>query len=318
MIQSMKRAPPGSRSFTHRCSERMISKQDMISTVGEEQMPAKRPADLPSFERPPVNEVVLSIQFASLPLFRNVHGGLLWERFRNDYPDVSEQPPLPVMFETFGGMQTPPPAFEFQALLTPPIARFLFEASDGRELVQIQPDRILHNWRKKEEGDEYPRYEAIRSRFQDEVAKLADFLAAENLGDLRPNQCEVIYVNTIELPEGGDPYGSLQRVTPLWSGALEDGYTLDVEQTNFDSRFVLKDGDRPYGRLYVSFRPAIRQGVNRRVIRLDITVRARPIGDTVENAFETLDIGREFVVRTFAAVTTPEMWEYWGRERAER
>src|SRR5258708_12433324 len=61
-----------------------------------------RPADLPDFERPPVTEVALSIQFARLPKVTNIHGGLLWSEFRADYPNYEEHPPLAPAFEIFG------------------------------------------------------------------------------------------------------------------------------------------------------------------------------------------------------------------------
>jgi len=48
-------------------------------------------------------------------------------------------------------------------------------------------------------------------------------------------------------------------------------------------------------------------------MQLDITVRARPAGQSIEAAFDLLDKEREIVVRTFAAVTTPEMHRVWGR-----
>jgi hypothetical protein len=78
-----------------------------------------RPADLPDFKRPPVTEVVLSVQFATIPEFRSVHIGLLWERLREKYPNVTEHPPLNASFETFGltATQTPPP-IQFEMFLT--------------------------------------------------------------------------------------------------------------------------------------------------------------------------------------------------------
>jgi uncharacterized protein (TIGR04255 family) len=277
------------------------------------QTPVIRPADLPNFLRPPVNEVVLSVQFASLPAFRAIHAGLLWQRLRPRYPIVSEQLPLAAAFETFGGTPVPTLPFEIQAYLSPPMPRYWFEAEDGRELVQIQPDRIIHNWRKQEVDDEYPRYEAIRQRFATDVEMFGEFLASEGIGEVRPNQCEVTYLNMIELPEKQDIYKCLDRISTSWTGSFSEDYPLEFEQATLQSRFILSEGGTPYGRAYVSFLPALRQKENRRVIRLDITVRAKPSDDSIEAAFRMLDNEREIVVRTFAAVTTPEMWEYWGR-----
>jgi hypothetical protein len=63
---------------------------------------AARPSDLPDFSLPPVNEVILSLQFATLEKLRSYHIGLLWSEFKAEYPDISEQQPISAAFETFG------------------------------------------------------------------------------------------------------------------------------------------------------------------------------------------------------------------------
>lgn len=295
----------------------MISKP-FKSEAAHMQPPRPRPADLPNFERPPVTEIVLSIQFAALPAFRAFHVGLLWERLRQEYPNASEQPPLAPVFETFGAaLAFAPPRLEIQTLLSPPMHRFWFETADGRELLQVQQDRVLHNWRKREREQEYPRYETVRERFVSDLGVLGDFLDKEGLGEVRPNQCEVNYINSIELVDSDNPYSRLERITPLWTGRFAENYGNDIENTAIQSRFVLRQDGGPYGRVYVSFTPAVLPVENRSVVRLDITVRAKPREETLESAFDMLDQAREIVVRTFAAVTTPELWEMWGRTNAK-
>jgi len=78
----------------------MLRHEAVTSRSGK--MIKRRPADLPDFERPPVTEVVLSLQFASLPGLKNVHAGLLWQHFSTRYPNVEEYPPIAPVFETFG------------------------------------------------------------------------------------------------------------------------------------------------------------------------------------------------------------------------
>jgi uncharacterized protein (TIGR04255 family) len=223
-------------------------------TVDPEMSPPPKPADLPDFKKPPVSEVVLSLQFASIPTFRSIHVGLLWQRFRREYPKVSEQAPLQATFETFGVVPAnPAPFFQIEALLSPPVSRYWFEEQDGNELLQVQQDRIVHNWRKREADQDYPRYEAIRSRFASDVEKFTNFLATESLGELRPNQCEVTYINTIEIPGGGDMHGCLERVTPLWTGHFAEQYPHQLENATIQCRFVLCAERKPFGRAYVTF-----------------------------------------------------------------
>jgi uncharacterized protein (TIGR04255 family) len=295
----------------------MISDKSNTKTYDRMQS-SSRPADLPDFSRPPVSEVALSIQFASIARFQNSYVGLLWERLRNEYPNVSEQPPLAAAFETFGGAPAAAfPPFLIETLLSPPMRRFWFEGADSRELLQVQQDRIVHNWRKRESEEEYPRYEAIRSRFSSDVATFRDFLVSENLGEVRPNQCEVSYINNIELPGEVNFHQQLHRSTPMWTGSFSGSYAPEVENTTLQSRFVLREEGKPYGRTYVTFAPWFLAADNRPIIRLEITVRAKPRDESIEAAFRLLDEGREVVVRTFAAVTTPAMWKYWGRTDAK-
>ena len=129
-----------------------------------------RPSDLPDYERPPVTEVVLSIQFASNNKFQIVHAGLFWNLVHNQFPNVSEQAPLQAVFETFGG---PPVAAPIQVQFSPPFPRFWFESEDRAYVLQLQQDRILFNWRATSSESVYPRYETLREHFLTRVQQLA-------------------------------------------------------------------------------------------------------------------------------------------------
>src|SRR5437870_4895726 len=110
-----------------------------MSSIGRTRartVPKSRPHGLPDFDRPPVTEVVLSIQFAILPAMRTVHAGIYWNLIRAQYPKVSEQPAIMSMFETFGGTPTLS-SFRIQTFATPPMARHWFETDDGEHLVQL-------------------------------------------------------------------------------------------------------------------------------------------------------------------------------------
>lgn len=275
-----------------------------------------RPPSLPDFRRPPITEVVLSIQFRALVAFGNAHVGLLWSKFDQKYPHVNEQPPLQAAFETFGSPRPTAPGIQIETILVPPMSRFWFVEASGHELVQVQQDRFLHNWRKREDEQRYPRYEAIRQRFEREVETFETFLREKQLGELKPNQCEVSYINVIEPPEGMDPHQALQQITPLWNGELSESSPLEFESNSVQCRFIMRENDRPIGRVHVSFVPAYRATNQKPVIRLEITARAKPFDESVESAFRLLDRQRREVVSTFAATTTPAMHQIWERTDA--
>ena len=65
-------------------------------------------SDLPSYNSPPVNEVVLAVAFADLPGLTIAHLGHLWfSEFRAELPLIEEQAPYDPPIESMG---SPAPA----------------------------------------------------------------------------------------------------------------------------------------------------------------------------------------------------------------
>lgn len=282
-------------------------------------MTLRRPADLPDFERPPVGEVVLSVQFASLAKFSNIYAGLLWEQFAERYPTVEEQMPLPPNFETFGLPPAPVPGPQMQLLTTPVTSRYWFISKDGSQLLQVQSDRLVHNWRCQSPDDNYPHYEPLRERFAAEVKQVQKFLIAKKLGTISPNQCEVTYINHIDLGEGIDPSDRLAEIFTVWTEQYSDTFLKRIERGQFNVSFILTDGsDAPYGRLHVGVQPAIRRATSAAVLQFTLTARGKPQKETIKSAFDWLDRGRIAVVRGFTSLTRPEMHQAWRRKNARR
>ena len=47
--------------------------------------------DLVAYAKPPVEEVVLGVQFPPIPHFSDAHAGLYWQRVRANYPRAESQ-----------------------------------------------------------------------------------------------------------------------------------------------------------------------------------------------------------------------------------
>ncbi|MDP2738907.1 MAG: hypothetical protein Q8O82_09480 [Pseudorhodobacter sp.] len=62
-----------------------------------------RPEHLPDYSRPPLDDVILGVQFASVPAYTSVDSKGVWDLFRSDFPKIQEHPVLDPQFETFGG-----------------------------------------------------------------------------------------------------------------------------------------------------------------------------------------------------------------------
>lgn len=275
-------------------------------------MKTHRPENLPSFRRPPLTETVLGLQFEPLAGLSTAHMGLLWQRFRSQLPLIEEHPPLPPAVEKF---EPPPPAqVEVSIEEKPPAPRVWFLNESKSELVQVQPDRFIHNWRKIEGIEPYPRYEPIRGKFRDEVAVLERFLTDEKLGPLVVNQCEVTYVNHIEPSGLWDRHGQLERIFRVWSGLGGASFLKVPEDAGLRMRFAILDiKGKPVGRLHAAIQPAWKKTDNSPILVLTLTARGRPAGEGIDGAFAFFELGREWIVRGFADLTTPGMHRVWER-----
>src|SRR5688572_8563699 len=99
---------------------------------------------LPEFSQPPINEVVLGVQFVTPGKYSQIFAGRVWSLFEKKYPHVEEQRPLEQQFETFG---LPAAQNKIKFITGPTHDRFWFIDESKCELVQFQADRLHHNWR---------------------------------------------------------------------------------------------------------------------------------------------------------------------------
>lgn len=271
-----------------------------------------RPEDLPDFRKPPLAETVLSLQFEPIAGLTTAHLGLLWQRFRERLPFIEEQPPLPPVVEKFG---LPSPAqVEVTVEEKPPVPRLWFLNQDKTELIQVQADRFIHNWRKMEGLEPYPRFEPIRDKFRNEVDALVQFLKDERMGAPVVNQCEVTYVNHIEPSGVWQHHGQLEKVLSNWTAAPERRFLPEAEDGGVRLRFVIRDeSGKPFGRLHVISQPAWKKTDNTPIMVLNLTARGAPLGEGIEGAFRFFELGRRWIVKGFAELTTSDIQKAWER-----
>ncbi|MBM3735918.1 MAG: TIGR04255 family protein [Acidobacteria bacterium] len=272
----------------------------------------ERPNDLPDFKKPPVAETVLSLQFEPIAGLTSAHLGLLWTKFRRDMPLIEEHPPLPPVYENFDAH--PAPRVEVSIEDKSPTPRLWFLNQQKNELIQVQPDRLIRNWRRTEELDAYPRYEPIRTKFREEVARVEEFLRDEGLGAVSVRQCEVTYVNHIAPAGVWTSHADMKMVFAVWSGLAGPSFLPTMEDAGIRMRFVIPSSDREaIGRLHVTVQPVWRKADDSPIFAMNLTARGTPLGDRIENAFEFFDLARKWIVRGFADLTTPQMHRAWER-----
>lgn len=213
---------------------------------------------LPSYDNPPVIEVVASVQFDPLPSFNAVHPGLLWRRFRDRLPRVEQKPTLPPVVERLG-VRAPLNQVQFQVTDGVEIPRVWFINEAGDELVQVQPDRFIRNWRAVPQlGRPYPRYEEhIRPRFVDDFALFLGF-AREDVGaEIEPNQCEITYINHIRPNQHWSTHADLGSVFRGWNSAYAQLVESPLEVIHLKMAHMLNDDSGNFlGRLHVTVQSA--------------------------------------------------------------
>lgn len=269
-------------------------------------------AGLPDFSDPPVVEVALGVQFEPLEL-RSAHIGLWWQKIRDRFPRIEEQAPLDPAIERFGVPRARVAKLRFEMTTKPPVPRSWFLNEEGTELIQLQPDRFVHNWRKDGKDTPYPRYERVRDTFEKELREFEAFLGAEGLGRVVANQCEVTYVNHVMAGRGWDHLGQLDMLLRLFARPEPSAFLPAPEEARVSAHYVIPGAHGPIGRLHIAAEPAYRTEDDQPMYVLKLIARGEPEGEGIDGVLAFLDVGREWVVRGFADVTTAQMHNLWGR-----
>lgn len=270
---------------------------------------SERPESLPEYQRPPVVEVALAVQFDPEPQLRQGHLGLFWSEIIENYPKVRDQPPLDPVSERFddGGVLT----FQLEILDVPPLHRAWFGNDDDTRLIQIQSDRFVHNWR-QQKGDPYPRFETLYEDFAASLQRFERVLARTGVPELTYNHVEVTYINWIEAERLSD---FLVISEPPELGGY--GVAPIPDEQGYSARYVVEGDQGTIGRLYVRAANASRPGNGDELDRgfiLSLDFRAPiPTESDRNDLARLMSGGRDVIVDSFTKLTDPDLqttrWE---------
>lgn len=267
--------------------------------------------DLPRFGNPPVTEVALSLQFDPLPGMQIHHFGLLWSQYRDRFPRVESHPPIERSVEVFQREPVLQPSVTFE-LVNPFMTPRVWFVNEARsELLQIQRDRFIVNWRRVRADDKYPNYDYIRSILEREYAIFSAFVTENKLGEIAFNQCEVTYINQVQPCDVWDKHSQVGRVLNVMAPEFKDEKLPTPELFRFSAQYVMGHPDSPIGRLHLDFQPGFRASDRKPIFAMNLTARGKPQSASFAGALEFLDAGRSNIVRGFRALTTPAMHKEW-------
>ncbi len=262
----------------------------------------------PYYSEPPLVEVSISAQFEPIVEIHLGYLGLIWEIYKDKFPQVQHIDELPHSIEKFGVIKREIPKFKFQENM--PYPRVRFTSSDNKSVIQVQRDRFIYNWRRDESpASEYPRYDSIRSSFLEEFGKFVQFLQNHDLPSLNFNQAELTYVNHIDAGQH-----AIQDVFRDY--IIDPNYSDNLELEHFSTKFqhLITEEGQKIGRLYTSMDKGNLILDNSSIYRLNFTARSHPLDQSLEGMIKVMDKMRSTINSSFTAITTTNMHEDWNKE----
>ena len=267
---------------------------------------------MPDYERPPVVETVLGIQFEPIANFGNAQLGAFWKSLdATEWVSVADAPPMPAQLEQFGDAVRLPTQFRIrfgQELRT----RLQIKNRAGDRMVQVQHGRLHFNWLNEGHAS-YPRYGRIRDGFNDVLQRFMAFIGRERLGEFRPNQWEVTYRNSI-------PKGTVWNSPSDWGFFKPLGPVptlpglLEGESFSGEWHFVIPDRR---GRLHILWQHGlipVQDNELEATVSLTLTARG-PLVEGVDRLAavdDGLELGHKTIVRSFRELMSDQANAYWG------
>lgn len=271
---------------------------------------------------PPLAEVVYGAQFRPLP-FSVATAGRLADRFSRDFPIVEEAAALPT------NLEAPPGTSQQRTMLQHglaaglaavaagpmlqvgvPRSRLMLLNAEKSSLLQIQPNRFHHNWRKVGAGA-YPQFDELMPAFLARWREFRDHIVALLGQGPRPIQYELTYVNHIEAGPLWTPNAPPTRIFPWFTPPLlAAGQALTLETGIHQVLPKLR------GRFHMVTRTARRVADGHHVLVAEFTVRGAPVRPLDDSDLEVwMTDAHEQILTAFVDMTGPEAHAIWGLKK---
>jgi len=186
--------------------------------------------------------------------------------------------------------------------------RYWLTTEDDIFVVQVQRDYLAFNWRRREAGQEYVRYDTLEARFKEILNTVQANLAARG-GQLLPKRAELTYINVI-------------APNPVWTSPSNTHHLFAIdlpdiqnyEQFSYSYSKALYEPDGPWiGRMHVTVNPAYDWLKEEPRLSLNITARSGNFTDhSADTPFSFLDIAHDRINDTFLRMLTTEARRIWG------
>ena len=256
---------------------------------------------LSSYKNPPVNEVICGMRFHVPEKLRFPHIGLLWEKFRMDYPIIQHAPPIA---SSKGNIPV-------DVATGIPLPRVWFINKSDDQLIQFQFDRFHFNWRRRQ--SDYPRYEHVIKNFERVTDLVMAFFTEFDLGKFNPIEYELSYINHIPKGQGWNTIDDLPKIFSDFVWKQSTGRFLpNPVNVAWQVEFALPEKK---GHLIVSLKQATRTEDKVPLFLFELTARGIGENENKNMIREWFDVAHEWIVRGFTELTTSEVHLIWEREK---
>ena len=250
------------------------------------------------YKNPPIDEIVCGMRFDPIKQLQSGHFGILWQKFMPDFPKTEDQNLVgPVSGKDLGNSDKLP------------LPRVWFIHENENELIQVQRNRFLHNWRKRRPEDEYPGYKKIVENFERYLACFQEFLVEENLGNLVAKEYELTYIDLIPQGQGWEKLSDLGKVFPnLLSTTKQELLSTDIRVVNWQTILDLPD---KMGQLGLAIRSANRISNAQQIIHIEFSALSHRPYQPMQAWYET---AHNTIIQLFSNLVSTEIQEeFWGR-----
>ncbi len=254
------------------------------------------------FDRPPINEVVIATYFdPPLADLRSQHIGIFWNEIKGDFPVVRQQ--IPVGAAPDIGLDEPFP-----------MPRYWFIARDEINLVQLQKNAFMLNWRRRGQN-QYPGFQDIKLNFDGLLGKFENFLSLGiGISEVPIALCELTYIDAIEECEYWRGPSDTGKVIRSFQIPLADS---SISTSGFDCRYSYQAEEEISlsTRIWTMVRPGepgrTALGIEMKTIKRFEGVPKTATDDWFRRAHDTM-------LRHFLDITSEDIQrEYWGLRTEE-
>ena len=258
-----------------------------------------------NFDRPPVVETSLKLQFSPLAEFRFAHFGLFLEQCLGAGWQVGADADAEAQeYERFG-VKSLFPGVKADMVSPPYQVRFVH---GGGRVVSFQPDKLKLSWVRKD--DQEPRYSEMRDQLVRVFGALQAFADRYSLGTPKANLWEISYVNAI-------PSGELWTTLADWSKVLPGLFPTEGPKvpnhpwSTYVGEWYLEMPNQT-GRVRARAQKVIANPAETTALLLVISARGELPDDVAENWQARLDLGHESAATVFRSLASPTALTHWG------